>query len=124
MNDNLETFSLLWLDAFVHKSKENVDAQQRLRSIINHLKIFDDIQQCEEYIRQMSHDDRLVLISSGRLGQELVPRIHQLRHVFSIYVYCMDKVRNEMWAKNFRKVITISVLIFIKYTPLSYRLKL
>ena len=111
MNENLETFSLLWLDASVHKSQENVDAQQRLRSIINHLKTFDNAQHCEQYIRQMSHNDRVVVISSGRLGQEMVPRIHKLRQVCSIYVYCADKTKNEMWANNFSKVQTAFALV-------------
>src|ERR1700722_4333463 len=89
--NNLETFSLVWLDASVNGSKENIEAQQRLRTSINHLKTFENSDQCEKYIRSVSKDDRIVLIVSGQLGREIVPRIHKLRQVFSIYVYCMDK---------------------------------
>jgi hypothetical protein len=41
-DDNLETFSLLWLDAQVNTTKDNRQAQEKLRQIINHLKTFDD----------------------------------------------------------------------------------
>ncbi|CAF3605247.1 unnamed protein product [Rotaria sp. Silwood1] len=40
-DENLEIFSVIWLDKNVH-SEENQDKQQRLRSIINHLKTFQD----------------------------------------------------------------------------------
>ncbi|CAF5086869.1 unnamed protein product, partial [Rotaria sp. Silwood1] len=40
-DENLEIFSLIWLDENVH-SEENQDKQQKLRSIINHLKTFQD----------------------------------------------------------------------------------
>jgi hypothetical protein len=52
----------------------------------------------------VSKDDRIVLIISGRFGEILVPRIHSLRQVSSIYVYCKDKKRNEPWANQFKKV--------------------
>jgi len=103
-DDNLETFSLLWLDAQINATEDNRQTQQKLRQIINHLKTFDDQQQCHQYILSLSPQDRLVLITSGRYGRQLVPQIHQLRQLSSIYVYCMDKQANEQWAKNFTKV--------------------
>jgi len=103
--NNLETMYLIWLDASVNKSKENLDAQQQIRTIINHLKTFENVQDCEQYLHQTSKDDRIFLIVSGRLGQEIVPRIHHYRQICLIYVYCMDKKINEEWAKHFFKVI-------------------
>lgn len=102
--ENLETFSLIWLDASVNDSSENVDAQRQLRTSIHFLITFEDGEKCEEYIRTVPRDDRIVLIISGRFGQTIVPRIHSLRQVSDIYVYCKDKKRNEVWAKEFKKV--------------------
>jgi len=106
-DNNLETVYLVWLDTSVNTSKDNIDAQQQFRTIINHLETFENVQECEQYLRQTSKDDRIFLIVSGRLGQEIVPRIHQYRQVSSIYVYCMNKRTNEEWAKHFTKVILI-----------------
>ncbi len=103
-DDNLETFSLLWLDAQINTTEDNQQVQLKLRESINHLKTFDDQQQCQQYILSLSPQDRLVLIMSGRCGRQLLPQIHQLRQVSSIYIYCMDKTANEQWAKNFTKV--------------------
>jgi hypothetical protein len=100
---NLEIFSLIWIDENVN-IKDTRDTEQKLRSIINQLKKFQDVKQCQQYIEQRSEQDRLIIIVSGQLGQEIVPSIHNLRQVMSIYVYCMDKRNNEQWACKFAKV--------------------
>jgi hypothetical protein len=104
-NNNLETFFLLWLDAQIHTIEENRQAQKQLRKIINHLKTFDNENDCQQYILSISSQDRVVVIVSGRLGRTIVPHIHHLQQIISIYVYCMDKQANEQWSKNFTKVL-------------------
>ena len=109
---NLETFFLLWLDASVNSSSENVDAQQQLRSSIHFLKTFEQANECEQYIGSVSKHDRIVLIVSGRLGETVVPRIHQLRQLAAVYVYCQDKKRNGQWADQFKKVNEFALAVY------------
>ncbi|CAF4119322.1 unnamed protein product, partial [Adineta steineri] len=104
--ENLEVFGLIWLDSNVEETRET---EQQLRSIINRLKNFQNVKQCQQYIEERSENDRLVLIVSGRLGREIVPSIHKLRQVISIYVYCMDQKGNEEWALKFEKVKAVIV---------------
>ena len=106
---NLETFSIFWLDAKVNTTEDNRNTQLKLREIINHLKTFDDQDECHQRILSLSTQDRLILIVSGRCGRQLVPQIHHLRQVSSIYVYCMDKKANELWAKDFIKIKSVIV---------------
>ena len=106
---NLETFSIFWLDAKVNTTEDNRNTQLKLREIINHLKTFDDQNECLQRILSLSPQDRLVLIVSGRCGRQLVPQIHHLRQVSSIYIYCMDKKANEQWAKDFIKIKSVIV---------------
>ncbi|CAF1110064.1 unnamed protein product [Didymodactylos carnosus] len=65
---NLETFSLLWLDQHVNESKDNRVTQKQLRGTINCLLTFESGNECEEHIGQ-SKDEKIVLIVSGRLGK-------------------------------------------------------
>ncbi|CAF1393546.1 unnamed protein product, partial [Rotaria sp. Silwood1] len=58
----------------------------------------------QKYIEQRSQNERVVMVVSGRLGQAIVPSIHKIRQIISIYVYCIDKERNKQWAVNFPKV--------------------
>ncbi|CAF4988686.1 unnamed protein product [Rotaria sp. Silwood1] len=103
-----EIFCLIWLDDNT-TAKDNRDTEQKLRSIINRLKKFQDVKQCQKYIAERSQNERVVMIVSGRLGSEIVPSIHKLRQVISIYVYCMDKKRNKQWADKFKKVKAVIV---------------
>ncbi|CAF2895311.1 unnamed protein product [Rotaria sp. Silwood2] len=105
---NLEIFCLIWLDENVNV-EVTPDTEKKLRSIINHLRKFQDVKQCQQYIEQRSKNDRLILIISGQLGREIVPSIHSLRQVISIYVYCMDKKSNEQWPCKFPKVKNVVV---------------
>jgi len=107
--DNLETFSIFWLDEQVNTTEDNRNTHLKLREIINHLKTFDDLGECYQRILSLSTQDRLILIVSGRCGRILVPQIHHLRQVSSIYVYCMDKKANELWAKDFIKIKSVIV---------------
>ena len=100
-DENLEMFCLIWLDA---NPSEGRDTEQKLRALINHLKKFQDVKRCQEYIEQRTQHDRLVLIVSGQLGREIVPNIHKLRQVISIFVYCMNRQANEQWSSKFAKV--------------------
>ncbi|CAF1493037.1 unnamed protein product, partial [Rotaria sp. Silwood1] len=102
----LEIFYLIWLDSNI-TAEDNRDTEQRLRSIINRFKKFQDVKECQKYIEHQSQQDRIVMITSGSLGQEIVSSIHKLRQVISIYVYCMDKQRHKQWADKFPKVKAI-----------------
>jgi hypothetical protein len=98
-----ETICLTWLDSNLNNG-DNRGVEQRLRSIFNYFNKFNDIQQCQTYIEQQSKTDRLVLIVSGQLGRQIVPRIHQLQQVLSIYVYCANKEANQIWVRDHVKV--------------------
>ncbi|CAF3017926.1 unnamed protein product [Rotaria socialis] len=110
-DDNLETFSLIWLDANIDATEENKRSQQQLRAIINRLITFHDEVACQKYITSRSEQDRIVLIVSGRLGRALVPKIHHCIQLSSAYVYCQDKNRNKQWSDSFAKVKGVFVEI-------------
>ncbi|CAF0991713.1 unnamed protein product [Adineta steineri] len=100
-NDNhLESFSLIWLN-----NNENVDIQRELRNIINHIETFDDVEECKDYIEKTSENDRLVLVTNGEFGQQIIPSIHQLRQISSIYINSEDK----QWTDDFDKLKGVHV---------------
>ncbi|CAF1269285.1 unnamed protein product [Adineta steineri] len=101
---NLEDFFLVWLDANVNNLKMNIDVQQQLRKCIRNPQTFDDINKCELYIRFVPVDQRVVLIVNNNLGQEIVPRIHQLQQVSSIYLYDTNQEAKEEWTKDYVKI--------------------
>jgi hypothetical protein len=112
-NTIAESVIAIWLDAEVNIKEENREAQKKLRTIISRLKTFESRNECEKYIRSISSAERLLLIVSGRFGRELVPDIHSLSQVTSIYVYCRDKKANEQWSNHFTKVKHIIYILLL-----------
>lgn len=101
---NLENYTLIWLDQDANVAPENVQAQPHFRAAINYLKMFKKSDECSKYIRSLTKEDCVVMIVSGRLGQEIVPEVHPLPQVRAIYVYCMRRDKYEQWAEPFSKV--------------------
>jgi len=99
--------SIVWLDASVNSTQENFNAQQMLHTPTNYLKTYTDDKECENYIRSAPKRHRIILIVGGRSGQLIIPRIHSLVQVSTIFVYCMDR-RNEEWTKAYKKVRKMS----------------
>jgi hypothetical protein len=108
-NPNLESFACLWLDQNVNSTEDNLRTQQELRQVINHLRIFADSDQCEQYIEQITNE-KIVLIVSGLLGRQVVPRLHSLPQFSACYVFCQDKKANEQWANKYHKVTHFHLL--------------
>ncbi len=102
-DNNFETYFLIWLDASIN-SEENRDAQEKFRSSIHYLQTFDKLDECEKYIRSVSSEDRIVFIVSGHFGQYLIPQIHHLRQLSSIYIYCANKDFHQQWSQQYYKV--------------------
>ncbi|CAF2742817.1 unnamed protein product [Rotaria sp. Silwood2] len=108
INSNLESFACLWLDQNVNSTEDNIQTQKELRQVINHLRTFDNSDQCEQYIRQITKE-KVVLIVSGSLGRQCVPRLHDLPQFSACYVFCQDRKANEQWANKYHKVIGVFV---------------
>ena len=92
-----------------------MEAQKRLRTYMNHLRTFDDPDECRKYVTQVPHNRYLVLIASGQLGQDIVSRVHHIHQVFSIYIFCSNKPLHEKWAYQFKKVRQLSLSIELRY---------
>ncbi|CAF1201967.1 unnamed protein product [Rotaria sordida] len=99
----------MWVDASVNSSKENLQAQKTLIKIHNEFKTFESVDECENAIQQLSKTSRAIIVISGGFGRELLPRIHDLPQVLTIYIFCMDQAKHLEWAKQFNKIKAIIV---------------
>lgn len=108
---NFESFSCVWLDANLNKNDEN---EQKLRGIINHLFTCTDPAICEEYILQTT-DERIILIISGKLGEDFVPHVIDLNQLSACYIFCGNVSYHQKWSRTYPKVIhsTISSSLFV-----------
>ncbi len=86
---NLENFQIVWLDADIDKTDENLQTTSLLRATINYLNTFDNIYDCYDHIATIQ-DEKVFLIVSGSISQNIVPYVYQMPQVQFVYIYCFD----------------------------------
>jgi tetratricopeptide (TPR) repeat protein len=59
------------------------------------------------------------MIISGSLGQHIVPRVHNMSQVDSIFIFCGNKKHHEQWVKDWAKIKGV----FTEITPICEALK-
>ncbi|UJR31915.1 hypothetical protein I4U23_019389 [Adineta vaga] len=106
-NENLEIFTLIWLDTTTKKSRKTNFIQQQLRTTINYLKIFTNEKECEFYIKQIPKDEDIIFIVNDQIGQTIISHIHDLSQLFSVYIYSPNKTTDQQWMNEFHKIRSI-----------------
>ncbi|CAF1434436.1 unnamed protein product, partial [Rotaria sordida] len=67
------------------------------------IKPYRDTEECINYISELENE-KAFLIISGALCESVVPRVHNMTQLYSIYVFCRKKEKYEEWAKQWSKV--------------------
>ena len=78
---NVENFILIYL----HPSYPDHSTLNRLRGLVNLVKIFDDSDDCLALINTIVHE-RILLIIGQSLHQDILSRIHELQQILAIYI--------------------------------------
>ncbi|CAF1174591.1 unnamed protein product [Didymodactylos carnosus] len=106
--NNLEDFTVVWLDANIDKTKDCLDTQTQLRQRINYLKTFTNADECVDYVTKIQNE-KVFFIVSGTMGEIVVPLIYDVPQIHSIYVFCGNKAKQEKWTKQCEKVSGIYI---------------
>lgn len=48
---------------------------------------------------------------TGRFSGTIIPSVHKIRQIISIYIYCSDIAANKQWSSNFCKVKDIVIKV-------------
>jgi hypothetical protein len=100
---NLETYSLIWLDSQTNSNEKIKQAQQRVRSSINDLRIFEEVNKCLKNI-QLSTANKIIVVVNIELSEMIIPYIHQLPQIIAIYIYNIDDDRQTQFLNKYSKV--------------------
>jgi hypothetical protein len=112
---NIDIVSLVWLDADIHRRASNIDTEVKLKNLIHYIRVFDRVDQCEKYIKQigrMNNSDyirkeKLLVIISTILAPTIIPHLHDLSQVKYIYIYGKSKTiakAHQQWLRKYNKV--------------------
>jgi tetratricopeptide (TPR) repeat protein len=102
LNDekNLEDCVIVWLHVQLCTRSHYVHT---LRNIVNYLKIFDNIDDCIQYLSAVTHE-RIFLITSGQVGNHVVPLVHHLDQLYSIYIFVINDELHKRWCSKYSKI--------------------
>jgi hypothetical protein len=98
----VQNFLLVWLDSNIDQSNDDLCSSiNQLRRIVNTVDSFTDTDECIDFLTQIK-DEKVFIIISGSLSQHIVPCIHSISQLDSIYVLYQEKY--EQLAKHWPKV--------------------
>ena len=100
----LQNYRLVWVDASINEA--NSDCQHtlvQLRNVVNDIKILQDSDTCVDFLQNVV-DEKAFVIASGSLGKDLIPRIHSMPQVDTIYIFCGDRARHKPWSEQWSKI--------------------
>jgi tetratricopeptide (TPR) repeat protein len=115
----VQNVMLIWLDNSIEE--DNTDCQNiltQLRHTVNDVNTFTDGDQCIQFINNITNNKACMIIS-GYLGQHIVPRVHNMSQVDSIFIFCGNKKRHEEWTKEWSKIKGV----FTEIKPICEALK-
>ena len=118
--DTVQNFLVVWLEENIDEVNDT-DCQNtiiKLREVVNEVNTFTNMEECVTFINNIKVE-RVFLISSDALGQTIVPIVHNMVQVNTIYIFCRNKLRHEQWTKQWFKIKGV----FTDIQPISEVLK-
>ncbi|CAF1467915.1 unnamed protein product [Adineta steineri] len=100
----MQNVLLIWLDNNINEN--NADCSntiKQLKRVVNNINTFTDGDQCVEFIQTIKNN-KICMIVSGSLGQHIVPHVHHMSQVDTIFVFCNNQQWHKQWAKEWPKI--------------------
>jgi hypothetical protein len=111
---------LVWLDNSIDEGNDDCqNTLAQLRRVINAVNTFTGGDECIEFITNNSNQEKVCMIISGALGQLIVPVVHDMSQVDSIFIFCGNRERHLQWAKEWPKIKGV----FTEISPICKALK-
>ncbi|CAF4278742.1 unnamed protein product, partial [Rotaria sordida] len=99
-----ENYLVIWVDANINMKNEDCrHTLSQLRGIVNEVKLCITAEECITLLNE-NKEETSFIICSGKLGQVLVPTIHGMQNLDTIYIFSQNKELHEEWAKHWTKI--------------------
>ena len=98
--ETVQNLLLIWLDNNINDN--NADCRNtisQLRRVVNSINTFTDADQCVDFLTDI-YSENVCIIISGALCQNVVPLIHDVAQLHTIFIFCENKTGHEQWAKE------------------------
>ena len=100
---NLELYQLVWVDEKNSTSPDKITLR-RLRKIIDYLKVFSNVTDCQDYLNETVDTTTFLVISFEELNKELLPQIQDRKNIWSIYRHSKNRRSHDPMLSNTEEV--------------------
>ncbi|CAF1374232.1 unnamed protein product [Adineta steineri] len=100
----VQNYLLVWVDAGIDQA--NTDWQitlAQLKNVVDDVRLCTEPNQCVQVFNQID-SERVFVITSGSVGQHLVPEIHGMPQLDAIYILCGNRSKHQEWAQTWTKI--------------------
>jgi tetratricopeptide (TPR) repeat protein len=110
---------VIWLDNNIDDNSNDCrNTITQLRCVVNNMITFTDADQCVDFLTNIDNENACMIIS-GALCQNFVPLIHDITHLYTIFIFCGNNQHHEQWAKDWPKIKGV----FTEISPICDALK-
>ena len=108
---NIQNITVVWLNNHIdHNNEDNQNTIAQLHNYTYDTHTFTDNDECIEFILDVDHS-HVYLIISGSIGEFLLPCVHEISQLDSIFIICNNKTSYEEWTKQWSKIKCVTTTI-------------
>jgi hypothetical protein len=108
-HENAHGFTIVWFYTGIELD-DNREFLMNLHFKTDNVQTFDQREPCWEHIKYTKHKE-VILIITIKHAREVVPILHDLRQLDSIYVYDLCALSGQAWMHRYVKVSYYVVLL-------------
>ncbi|CAF2108661.1 unnamed protein product [Rotaria magnacalcarata] len=99
-----QAFFLMWLDGNMDRTVDRYrNTLVYLQNIANDVYTFTQPDECIDFLTEVD-DRKAFLILSDPIGKEILPLIHDIRNLQSIYIFGEHKAQHDDWNNSWNKI--------------------
>ena len=95
---------LFWIDSNINPQDDHFQVTlAQLQSVLGTIHVFNEGNECVKFLGSIT-DQNVFIVTSGSVGQQILPRVHKMSQVVAIFIFCMDRSKYESLIKTYPKV--------------------
>ncbi|CAF1475081.1 unnamed protein product [Adineta steineri] len=100
----MQNVLVIWLDNNINDNNTDYNNTiKQLKCVVNNVNTLTDVEKCIEFIETITNN-KVCMIVSGSLGKYIVPRVHNVPQVDTIFIFCNNHEWDKQWAKEWPKI--------------------
>ncbi|CAF1378304.1 unnamed protein product [Rotaria sordida] len=96
----IQNFIVIWLESNINEMDDLIIELRRHSDLVF---TFNESDLCAKFLKNV-HDQKVFLIVSNTLANAILPLVHDLSQLDSVYILCKNKTMENNWTKKWRKV--------------------